>query len=95
MKVRFLNEDCELVTSQYTNGRNGRTCLRLVGEDGCPMATCTVNLPDEELRVGYVFIKDWSENAGMACALRIAGAVEFTGREVRTGYATAYEAKVL
>ena len=37
------------------------------------MCTATVNLPDRDLEINQVFIKDYSENAGVLDALISAG----------------------
>lgn len=76
---------CRVLAGQYHN--NGRLALRLVEiETGEPWTTATVNLPDESLEFGRLFVKDYSENAGVADALVAAGLVQATGRLVSTGY---------
>jgi hypothetical protein len=84
-KVRYKEWDCLLNRSAYENG--GRIALFLIdAEDGEPVSTCTVNLPAEPLGIGEVFIKDYSENEGMAEFLVKEGVVELTGRVVVSGY---------
>ena len=70
--VRFCGEDCQVKVSKYDNFR---TALRLVTLSGEPMCTATVNLPDRDLEINEVFIKDYSENEGVLGALQIAGVV--------------------
>lgn len=83
-RVRFLDTDCVVQKRQY---ENGRPALRLIdAEDGSPIATATVNLPDVALGGNQVLVKDWSENEGMLAALTEAGVVKPTGETVRTGF---------
>lgn len=82
--VRFKNWACRVQEGRYGNGR---TALQLVdAEDGAPVATATVNLVDQPLAEGEVFVKDYAENAGMLDALTKAGIVEPTGERVRSGF---------
>lgn len=84
MKVKFREWECDLNFSHY---ENGRVAIRLIdANDGEPVATATTNVPEEDLGPNEVFIKDYSENAGMLAALQAAGAVEPTGRSVDTGF---------
>ena len=80
--VRFLDTDCTVQKRYYPNGR---VALSLVDEEG-PVATATVNLPDEPLGKNQVLIKDYAENAGMLEALVAAGVVKPTGQTVRSGF---------
>lgn len=80
--VKFFGEDCTVQVSEYSNGRTALQLLCSVG----PMATATVNLPNEKLGKDCVFIKNYSENEGMLEALVKAGVVRDTGKRVRTGY---------
>ena len=82
--VRFKNWTCRVQQARYGNGR---TALQLVdAEDGSPIATATVNLADQPLGDGEVFIKDYAENTGMLASLERAGVVERTGEWVRSGF---------
>lgn len=86
MQVKFKHWTCDLQKARYCNGR---TALVLVDpEDGERVTTATVNLPDEPLAEGEVFIKDYAENEGMVAALQEAGVVQPTGRVVVSGYVT-------
>ena len=67
MRIKFKEWNCKLVFDTY---QNYRVCLRLVEEEtGEPIATATVNLPDEKQEKNEVFIKDYSENTEMLQAL--------------------------
>jgi hypothetical protein len=83
-RVRFKHWVCVVQKSQYGNGR---VALKLVdAEDGSPIATATVNLPDAPLGKNQVAIEDWSENEGMLAALIEAGIVKPTGQTIPSGY---------
>jgi len=74
----------------------GRIALQLYDlQDYQPIATATVNLPDESIEEGHVFIKNWSENEGIYQALLKAGVIEPLVRRVSTGYVEAYVCKLL
>ena len=91
--VKFKDWECGLEFSKY---QNGRIAILLVDTtDGSPVTTASVNLPDEPLNDGEVFIKDWSENQGVLAALVAAGIVEDTGRTVRTGFVQANIVRIL
>jgi len=82
MKVTFKQWDCILQKRTYPNKR---TALQLIdSEDGSPVATATVNFPDEPLNNDEVLIKDYSENEGMYQSLVdakvISEAIEFIQR---------------
>lgn len=64
---------------------NDRIAIQMMGDDG-PFGTLTINLPDVHLNEGEVLIKDWAENEPMAAALKAAGWITPTGREVASGY---------
>jgi hypothetical protein len=84
-QVRFRHWVCTVQKCQYGNGR---PALKLVdAEDGSPIATATVNLPDVPLGGNQVAIKSYSENEGLLQALIAAGVVKPTGQTVPTGYA--------
>lgn len=83
-RVRFKQWDCIVQKRQYGNGR---VALQLVdAEDGSPIVTATVNLPDIPAGPNQVFIKDYAENEGMLAALLAAGVVKPTGDTVRSGF---------
>jgi len=72
MKVVFNGQECDVVFSQYANGR---TAIRLT-VDGMTYGMATINDPDMWLGKIQVLIKNYSENEGMADALVAAGIVE-------------------
>jgi len=86
IKVTFRTRQYILVADTYAE--NGNTCLRLVDEHGAPQLTATVNLRTP-LPPEYVYIKDWSENAGIVQALR--KLLQPTGGEQATGFVHAKE----
>ncbi len=79
--VHFQSWTCRVQQASYDNGR---IALRLVDEEG-PVATATVNLPEEPLAADEVAIKTYSENEGMLESLLDAGIVEDTGRKAWAG----------
>lgn len=70
--VKFLGETCTVKFKEYDNGR---VAIQLLCEDGCPMATATVNFPSVKVGEGNVLIKTYSENEGMMNALIEAGII--------------------
>lgn len=72
---------------------NGSLALVLYNEHGA-VATVSVlaELPADE---GCIWVKNYSENAGVQEALIDAGVLKLTGRTTRVGYATVHEAEVL
>ena len=91
--MKFKNWNCKVHKGTYPNGR---TAIQLYdAEIGDPIATATVNIPDEPLPDNHVFIKNWSENEGILDSLVEADYVKPTGRTVNTGYVTAIEAELL
>jgi len=73
------------VNPQFLTYGNARTAL-CFNEQGEPFGVATVNMPDQHLNPGEVFIKDWSENEPLVQAMLAAGWIELTGREVLSGY---------
>jgi hypothetical protein len=92
IKTKYIDEECEIVKTRYSNGRIG---LLLDTPAGEPVAVATVNLSDEPLEDGYTFIKDYSQNEGLLKALQDAGIVGPIVDIVSTGYVNAYTVKVL
>lgn len=74
------------VTPQFLAYANGRTALCFNENDGEPFGVATVNMPNDHLNDGEVFIKDWSENEPLIKAMLAAGWIELTGRNVQSGY---------
>jgi len=87
MEVKFKEWLCNVEKHKYSNGR---LALRLTDiEDGSPIATATINIPEYPLGEGFVIVKDYSENEGMLDALTKAGIVQHTGGTITSGYITA------
>lgn len=82
--VWFQGSQLSVVLRAYANGR---PALQLVTPDGEPYATATVNLPEQECPPGFVFVKDYAENAGLLEALVSAGVVDPPVAERRAGFA--------
>jgi hypothetical protein len=76
--VHFAGHDCVVQAERYVS--NGHTALSLYNaRTGEYVATGSVNMPDVPLAPNQVFIKDYSENAGMLKALEEAGIVRVSG----------------
>lgn len=73
MRVTFIGEACTAVFMTY---RTGEHAIQLMCEDGEPMATATVCVPNFRAADGEVIVKCYSENAQMDAALVAAGVVE-------------------
>lgn len=94
--VQFGGFDCDVYRTSYPAG--GATALYLTDRlDGGHVATATVNVPEanQELGIGAILVKDWSENSGMMDALEAAGIAADTGRRVPTGYTEAKVGRML
>ena len=79
----FQDENCKVSLGSYDNRR---PALRLFDEDDLPMATATINLPEEPLGENQVIIKSYSENAGMDDALMNAGIISAPIKYVQLNY---------
>jgi len=75
MKVYFKHWGCVAKGSHYMSNNNKSISL-IDKEDGGPVATATTNLVEETIPTDVVFIKDYSENEGMAESLIKAGIIE-------------------
>lgn len=84
LTIRSYDQSFE-VWPQTDHYSNGRLHIRFWCDEG-PFATLTVNLPDQHLNEGEVFVKDWAENADLFAALLEEGWVTPTGREVQSGF---------
>lgn len=90
--MKYKKWEVELMVGKYNNGR---TALQLMdAEDYQPVATCTVNLPDEKLEEDEAFIKDWSENEGILEWLKTQGIVEEVIGQAQTGFVQAPKVKL-
>lgn len=79
--------------TKYVNG--DRLAVQLREEDGMPFATLSANIDGADVRAGEFVMKDWSENAPIAAAVRGLGVFEDTGRTVAMpfgGWAKVYRA---
>lgn len=93
MNVKFKQWDCVAVPGKYSNGRKA---IQLIdAEDYECVAVATVNLPDSPLEDDNVFVKDYSENLGMAIAL-IKSDVIYSGAQeiVHSEWLTIYAYKL-
>lgn len=77
---------------QFAEYAHGGTAMRVVSEDGDPLYTATVFIDGHALPDNECWIKDWSENGGVAQAFVDAGIIRLTGRRVPTGYVEAMHA---
>jgi len=100
MKVIFRNWKCAALGAYYKGKDNKAIILyELVEEDGkpdfdVPVATSTLNM-DIEAPKGSVFIKEYSENAGMTDALVQAGIIELPSlMNVKAGFVTVHAYKL-
>ena len=83
--MKYYNDDVRVITGHYPNGR---IALSLIDyNDGTPVATATINVPELPLRPSRVFIKDYSENEGVLTTLVEAGIVRPI-EYMRVGYTT-------
>ena len=65
---------------------NDRWAIEMLDEDGEHAGTASVNLPAHPLPEHCVFIKDYSENAGVLVGLIAAGVVIDTGIRAPSGF---------
>ena len=79
--TRYIHERCIPIPVAYVDGGLG---LRLIGEDGEPVATLTVRVPG--LDENEVAIKNYSENEGLLDVAIDAGWVDPPHRTVAVGY---------
>ena len=91
--VTFHEWTCVPSFPRYRQG--GGVAIELLdAEDGCPVATATIN-PTTPIPEGHVAVKTWSENAGIPEALVAARIVEDTGRRIPCGYTSAALCRLL
>jgi hypothetical protein len=87
MPKQFKTEDFGMVEVIERIYGNGRTAILLVSaENGQPVCTLTVNLPEKALQEGEFFVRVSEENADIAEEARESGLFEDTGRRVTTGF---------
>lgn len=83
MQIKTIYGMAELVFDYYYNGRTA-ILLRDV-EDGSPIATLTVNIPEVLLDAGEFCVKNWSENESIARDCMASGLFVDTGKRFPTG----------
>jgi len=64
--LRYFKGTVNLYAERYMNNRLALTIATRTE----PVATCTVNLADVDCPDGEIFVKDYSENEGMASWLK-------------------------
>lgn len=81
MDVQILTEGSKYIPAgvmvrkqMYRDGNVSLEAFDL--EDGSPWGTLTVNIPETNINPNHVWIKDWSENAGVLDALIKSGLVK-------------------
>lgn len=79
---KLLGHDVRLQLGNYANGR---TAVELIS-GGLPFGILSVNLPDDPLEDGEIFVKTWSENAAMREPILSLGIFEDTGKRMPTGF---------
>lgn len=87
----YHGHNVHLVTDTYVSGS---LAVRVIGEDGEPWATLSVNLPEsKDLPADHWYGKNWSENTDIMAAALAAGVIEaanpFIYPPARAGYAQA------
>lgn len=85
MKIKFKHWNCNIVFREY---KNGRLSMQLL-EDKVPcspVATASVNIPNEPLEKDEIAIKDYSENEGILDCLVQNKVVSAPVRYVNSGF---------
>jgi len=72
--------------ARFAEYSNGRIAIQMIDEHENPIATCSINLPDEPMLEGEVAIKDYSENEGMLVALSDAEIIHPPHRWIQSGF---------
>jgi hypothetical protein len=84
LKTTYSEYDVSLSWGNYSNGRKA---LRLIDqEDGLPVMTATVNVPEAELAEKEIIIKNYSENEGVLGFLQENGIVGPVKRMLGVGF---------
>lgn len=82
--VKFAGYECTVQLGNYNNNRSSLTLIdKATGDE---VAVASVHIPEVRVASDEVLIKDYSENEGMLNALRDAGVVTHTIREVESGF---------
>lgn len=80
---KYVNEMVEFFVGKYSNGRLAVRAM----SSGMPIATLTINLPNEELKgTNKSFFKDFDENEGILECLEEQKVLKRTGRFGKSGY---------
>jgi hypothetical protein len=91
--VQFEGFNCTLLKGEY---QEGGIALQLVdAEDGEPVATPTIFLPEVSLEKDEILIKSYSENEGMMESLMIQGVIDGPIESIPTGHVTVTKHKLL
>ncbi len=85
LKTNYAEYTVILTGGSYANGRKAIRILD--AEDGSPVMTATVNVPDEHIEPDEVIIKNYSENEGCLPFLIANGVVSPVERWVGHGMA--------
>lgn len=84
------------VTIQLGKYKNGQTSMQLLdAEDGTPVATASIAMPELSLDENEIVVKDYSENEGMLDFLLENSIVEMCSEYVETGYHISSVVKLL
>jgi hypothetical protein len=84
LKTTYSEYDVSLSWGNYSNGRKA---LRLIDqEDGLPVMTATVNVPEAELTEKEIIVKNYSENEGVLEFLQENGIVGPVKRMLGVGF---------
>jgi hypothetical protein len=94
--IKFRDWDCYLEVTEYDlNGRTAILLHEIDDADSGLVAVATINIPDAEVGMNEVLIKDWSENEGMVEALQRAGVIGPVLDMVTSGYTAASKHELL
>lgn len=85
IKHAAYGEEFNLYPTFNTYG-NGRLAISFEDIHEGPYGHLTINMPNDHLNPGEVFVKNWSVNEGLVRTLIDAGWINFTGREVLSGF---------
>ncbi len=85
--INFNGFTCNVNVTEYADGNPA--IILVDATDGSQVAVASVNIPDANIPVGFVCIKDWSENTGMLNSLLEADIIFDTGRTIPSGFVEA------
>lgn len=85
-KIGTITLDGRVHTLQKGYYDNRRPAIVI---DEARFARLTVNLPDNPIAPGLVFVKTWGENAPLRAPALATGLFEDTGERVQTGFVQA------